>query len=201
MADSNETGHFQIVLGGIGTTLLVLVIAFIFIVWIGGFYRYGNEFLNHGLCLYLCPQRRQNHYTQREQSPCLCPDLLYHWGARRSSLRYNYYHGCRGCVPCSTKSNCSEAYCYRVPRWYAFWFTHHFQDRSHELALGVDILCSDKTGTLTANKLSLNEPYLSPGVDRDWFMTVAVLASSHNVKSLDPIDKVTVVSLKVCSPL
>lgn len=36
---SNEVGHFQLVLGGIGTTLLVLVIGFIFIVWIGGFFR------------------------------------------------------------------------------------------------------------------------------------------------------------------
>ena len=32
------------------------------------------------------------------------------------------------------------------------------------------------------------------GVDS---MTVAVFASSHNVKSLDPIDKATVVGLKV----
>jgi magnesium-transporting ATPase (P-type) len=89
-----------------------------------------------------------------------------------------------------------------------------------ESLAGVDMLCSDKTGTLTANKLSLNEPYVSPGtfvlpfqnwtrshadyflhcvigVDRDWFMTVAVLASSHNVKSLDPIDQVTIIGLKV----
>jgi hypothetical protein len=28
-------------------------------------------------------------------------------------------------------------------------------------------------------------------------MTVAVLASSHNVKSLDPIDQVTIIGLKV----
>ncbi len=65
-----------------------------------------------------------------------------------------------------------------------------------ESLAGVDVLCSDKTGTLTANKLSLNEPYLADGVSADWFMTVAVLASSHNVKSLDPIDKVTIVALK-----
>lgn len=66
-----------------------------------------------------------------------------------------------------------------------------------ESLAGVDILCSDKTGTLTANKLSLNEPYIAPDVDPNWFMTVAVLASSHNIKQLDPIDKVTVVGLKV----
>ena len=65
-----------------------------------------------------------------------------------------------------------------------------------ESLAGVDILCSDKTGTLTANKLSLNEPFIAPGVDPNWFMAVAVLASSHNVKSLDPIDKVTVIGLK-----
>ncbi|BGP46266.1 hypothetical protein JCM10450v2_002108 [Rhodotorula kratochvilovae] len=65
-----------------------------------------------------------------------------------------------------------------------------------ESLAGVDILCSDKTGTLTANKLSLNEPYVADGVKPEWFMAVAVLASSHNVKSLDPIDKVVVCALK-----
>ncbi|KPV76078.1 uncharacterized protein RHOBADRAFT_53071 [Rhodotorula graminis WP1] len=65
-----------------------------------------------------------------------------------------------------------------------------------ESLAGVDILCSDKTGTLTANKLSLNEPFVADGVKPDWFMAVAVLASSHNVKSLDPIDKVVVCALK-----
>jgi H+-transporting ATPase len=65
-----------------------------------------------------------------------------------------------------------------------------------ESLAGVDILCSDKTGTLTANKLSLNEPYIAPDVDPNWFMAVAVLASSHNIKGLDPIDKVTIVGLK-----
>lgn len=65
-----------------------------------------------------------------------------------------------------------------------------------ESLAGVDILCSDKTGTLTANKLSLNDPFIAEGVDPNWFMAAAVLASSHNIKSLDPIDKVTIVGLK-----
>ena len=65
-----------------------------------------------------------------------------------------------------------------------------------ESLAGVDILCSDKTGTLTANKISLNEPFVAPDVDPNWFLAVAVLASSHNIKSLDPIDKVTIVGLK-----
>ncbi|KAI0287666.1 plasma-membrane proton-e [Russula brevipes] len=65
-----------------------------------------------------------------------------------------------------------------------------------ESLAGVDVLCTDKTGTLTANQLSVHEPWAAEGVDLDWMLTVAVLASSHNVKALDPIDKVTVVTLK-----
>ncbi|KAJ5786028.1 Plasma membrane ATPase [Penicillium pulvis] len=65
-----------------------------------------------------------------------------------------------------------------------------------ESLAGVDILCSDKTGTLTANKLSIRDPYVAEGVDVDWMFAVAVLASSHNIESLDPIDKVTVLSLR-----
>lgn len=60
----------------------------------------------------------------------------------------------------------------------------------------MDILCSDKTGTLTANKLSIRDPFVSEGEDADWMMAVAALASSHNFKSLDPIDKVTILTLK-----
>lgn len=59
----------------------------------------------------------------------------------------------------------------------------------------MDILCSDKTGTLTANQLSIREPYVAEGVDVNWMFAVAALASSHNVSSLDPIDKVTILSV------
>ncbi|KAH9840682.1 uncharacterized protein C8Q71DRAFT_419758 [Rhodofomes roseus] len=65
-----------------------------------------------------------------------------------------------------------------------------------ESLAGVDILCSDKTGTLTANRLSLDKPFVAPGVHPDWLMAVAILASSHNTRSLDPVDKVTIVGLK-----
>ncbi|GKT88393.1 plasma-membrane proton-efflux P-type ATPase [Colletotrichum tofieldiae] len=65
-----------------------------------------------------------------------------------------------------------------------------------ESLAGVDILCSDKTGTLTANQLSVREPFVMEGVDINWMMAVAALASSHNIKALDPIDKITVLTLK-----
>jgi H+-transporting ATPase len=65
-----------------------------------------------------------------------------------------------------------------------------------ESLAGCDILCSDKTGTLTANKLSIHEPFVPEGVDVNWMMCVAALASSHNVKTLDPIDKITIMTIK-----
>ncbi|KAI3396972.1 hypothetical protein diail_11372 [Diaporthe ilicicola] len=65
-----------------------------------------------------------------------------------------------------------------------------------ESLAGVDVLCSDKTGTLTANKLSIREPYVAEGQDVNWMMAVAALASSHNIQSLDPIDKITILTLK-----
>ncbi|MBE9196179.1 HAD-IC family P-type ATPase, partial [Synechocystis sp. LEGE 06083] len=54
-----------------------------------------------------------------------------------------------------------------------------------ELA-GVDMLCSDKTGTLTLNQLSLGDPYLSEGVDNQQLLLAGALASSR--EDNDPID-------------
>jgi len=45
-----------------------------------------------------------------------------------------------------------------------------------ELA-GMDVLCSDKTGTLTQNKLTLGEPFLLPNVTKDEILLDAALAS------------------------
>jgi len=58
-----------------------------------------------------------------------------------------------------------------------------------ESLAGAEILCSDKTGTLTKNKLSLHHPYTFEGVSSDELMLTACLASSRKKKGLDAIDK------------
>jgi H+-transporting ATPase len=65
-----------------------------------------------------------------------------------------------------------------------------------ESLAGVEILCSDKTGTLTKNKLSLSEPYCVEGVDPDDLMLTACLAASRKKKGIDAIDKAFLKSLK-----
>lgn len=55
-----------------------------------------------------------------------------------------------------------------------------------ELA-GVDVLCSDKTGTLTKNQLSLGDPILFSAADADQLILAAALASEKG--SEDAIDK------------
>ncbi|WVQ79755.1 plasma-membrane proton-efflux P-type ATPase [Cryptococcus sp. DSM 104549] len=160
VSNSNEKGHFQIVLGGIGTTLLVMVIAFIFAVWIGGFFR------GTGI-------------AQPKDNNLLVYALVF------------FIIGVPVGLPVVTTTTLAVGAAYLARRKAIVQ-----KLTAIESLAGVDILCSDKTGTLTANKLSLNDPYVAPDVDPNWFMTVAVLASSHNVLGLDPIDKVTIVGLK-----
>ncbi|KIJ61297.1 hypothetical protein HYDPIDRAFT_177061 [Hydnomerulius pinastri MD-312] len=157
---SHDQGHFQIVLRGIGVVLLVMVIAFIFAVWIAGFFR--------GIAIATPPENNLLVYA-----------LVF------------LIIGVPVGLPVVTTTTMAVGAAYLARRKAIVQ-----KLTAIESLAGVDILCSDKTGTLTANKLSLNEPFVAPDVDPAWFITVAILASSHNVKSLDPIDKVTIIGLK-----
>jgi H+-transporting ATPase len=67
-----------------------------------------------------------------------------------------------------------------------------------ELA-GIDVLCSDKTGTLTQNKLTLGEPKPWPGTD---VQTLIVMGSiSSRAADNDPIDLAIIAGLKDASVL
>ena len=54
----------------------------------------------------------------------------------------------------------------------------------------------DRTGTLTKNKLSLDTPYVFPGIDSDELMTVACLAASRKANGMDAIDRAFLKTLK-----
>jgi H+-transporting ATPase len=59
---------------------------------------------------------------------------------------------------------------------------------------GVDILCSDKTGTLTKNQLSLGEPILFAATDPQECVLAAALAS--RAEDRDAIDTAVIAALK-----
>ena len=52
---------------------------------------------------------------------------------------------------------------------------------------GMDLLCSDKTGTLTQNRLVLTEKWTAPGISEGDLLAAAVLAS--RAEDTDPIDR------------
>lgn len=66
-------------------------------------------------------------------------------------------------------------------------------DAIEEMA-GVDILCSDKTGTLTKNQLQLDEPILFASKDPQEVVLAAALAS--RIEDRDPIDTAVIDALQ-----
>ena len=159
---AKDQGHFKAIMNSIGTSLLVLVVFFILISWIGGFFHHikiatpsdsSNNLLHYALILLIV--------------------------------------GVPVGLPVVTTTTLAVGAAYLAKEKAIVQ-----KLTAIESLAGVDVLCSDKTGTLTANQLSIREPFVADGVDVNWMMAVAALASSHNVKSLDPIDKVTILTLK-----
>lgn len=148
------TGHFTEVLNGIGTTLLVLVIVTLLVVWVACFYR----------TVKIVPILRYTLAITIIGVPVGLPAVV------------------------TTTMAVGAAYLAKkqaiVQKLSAI-----------ESLAGVEILCSDKTGTLTKNKLSLHEPYTVEGVEADDLMLTACLAASRKKKGLDAIDKAFLKSL------
>ncbi len=65
---------------------------------------------------------------------------------------------------------------------------------SIEEMAGIDVLCSDKTGTLTQNKLTIGDPVGVTGISSDQVILSAALASRE--ENQDPIDLAVLSGLK-----
>ncbi|KAI4749842.1 plasma-membrane proton-e, partial [Aureobasidium sp. EXF-12344] len=162
VAGAKDQGHFKAIMDSIGTALLVLVMFFILMAWIGGFFRNLNI---------ATPEWSENN--------------LLHYALILLIV------GVPVGLPVVTTTTLAVGAAYLAEQQAIVQ-----KLTAIESLAGVDILCSDKTGTLTANQLSIREPFVAEGQDVNWMMAVAALASSHNIKSLDPIDKVTILTLK-----
>ncbi|KAK9380420.1 uncharacterized protein V2V93DRAFT_370620 [Kockiozyma suomiensis] len=152
---SGGQGHFTEVLNGIGTILLVLVIATLLVVWVAAFYR---------------------------TDPIV--DIL------RFTLGITVI-GVPVGLPAVVTTTMAVGAAYLAEKQAIVQ-----KLSAIESLAGVEILCSDKTGTLTKNKLSLSEPYTVAGVEPDDLMLTACLAAARKKKGLDAIDKAFLKSLK-----
>ncbi len=65
---------------------------------------------------------------------------------------------------------------------------------SVEEMAGIDVLCSDKTGTLTRNKLTMGNPYVIGNTAAEWVVLSAALASK--AENQDPIDLAIIAGVK-----
>ncbi len=63
---------------------------------------------------------------------------------------------------------------------------------------GIDIICADKTGTLTQNALTLGEPFCMGGIGSDEVIAMAALASQ--AANADAIDMAVLAGLKGVKP-
>jgi H+-transporting ATPase len=162
---AQDQGHFKAIMNSIGTALLVLVMFFILLAWIGGFFRH-------------IPISRAREGTNDSVT-------LLHYALIK------FIVGVPVGLPVVTTTTLAVGAAYLAEEKAIVQ-----KLTAIESLAGVDVLCSDKTGTLTANQLSLREPYVAEGQDVNWMMAVAALASSHNLKSLDPIDKVTILTIR-----
>ncbi|OCK75568.1 plasma membrane ATPase 1 [Lepidopterella palustris CBS 459.81] len=159
---AKDQGHFKAIMNSIGTALLVIVVFWILVAWIGGFF--------HHLKI----------ATPEDSSVSLLHYAL-----------ILLIVGVPVGLPVVTTTTLAVGAAYLAKQKAIVQ-----KLTAIESLAGVDVLCSDKTGTLTANQLSIREPYVAEGQDVNWMMAVAALASSHNLKSLDPIDKVTILTMK-----
>lgn len=159
---AKDSGHFKAIMNSIGSSLLVLVVFWILVAWIGGFYR-----------------------NLHIATPMDSSINLLHYALILLII------GVPVGLPVVTTTTLAVGAAYLAKEKAIVQ-----KLTAIESLAGVDILCSDKTGTLTANQLSVREPFVMEGVDINWMMAVAALASSHNIKSLDPIDKITILTLK-----
>ncbi|QGI58297.1 hypothetical protein CEK27_000422 [Fusarium fujikuroi] len=149
------TGHFTEVLNGIGTILLVLVVATLLVVWVSSFYR------SNGIV-----------------------DIL------RFTLAITIV-GVPVGLPAVVTTTMAVGAAYLAKKQAIVQ-----KLSAIESLAGVEILCSDKTGTLTKNKLSLAEPFCVAGVEPDDLMLTACLAASRKKKGIDAIDKAFLKALK-----
>ncbi|KAK9763312.1 plasma membrane H+-ATPase [Basidiobolus ranarum] len=151
---SGGVGHFTEVINGIGTVLLVLVVIWLLIIWISGFYRSTGivTLLEYTLVITVVGV------------PVGLPAVV------------------------TTTMAVGAAFLAKkkaiVQKLTAI-----------ESLAGVEILCSDKTGTLTQNKLTLHDPYCVEGVDDEMLIFVSALAASRKKKGMDAIDKAVIKAL------
>ena len=155
VSGESKIGHFQKVLSNIAIVLLVLVLLFIAVIWVSGFFR----------------------------SLPIITLLLY----TAIITVIGVPVGLPAVVTTTMAVGAAELARKKVIVQ---------KLAAIESLAGVDILCSDKTGTLTQNKLTMGTPYVVQGVLIEDLLLTSVLASSRKLRGLDPIDKTIILSLK-----